>query len=143
VRCRDRSRSETGEEIWRVKDSIRRTIRTSGTIASATFYDGLCTRQRENRFSFQTGRIGDITKNVAWQFQNGPDVPTPVMDGKYFYSINDRGIVYVLGCQGPGRDLRRPTHQAGTLFELPDFSPTEGSTSPMRWLTTVPKPVRN
>ena len=27
---------------------------------------------------------------LAFQFQDGPDVPTPVTDGKYFYSINDR-----------------------------------------------------
>jgi outer membrane protein assembly factor BamB len=27
---------------------------------------------------------------------NGPDVPTPVTDGKYFYSVNDRGIVWCL-----------------------------------------------
>jgi outer membrane protein assembly factor BamB len=27
---------------------------------------------------------------------NGPDVPTPVTDGKYFYIVNDRGIVWCL-----------------------------------------------
>ena len=27
---------------------------------------------------------------------NGPDVPTPVTDGVYFYIVNDRGIVWCL-----------------------------------------------
>lgn len=47
--------------------------------------------------AFRAGGRGDISKShLAFQFQNGPDVPTPVTDGKYFYSINDRGIVYCL-----------------------------------------------
>ncbi|MGH9656915.1 MAG: PQQ-binding-like beta-propeller repeat protein, partial [Bryobacteraceae bacterium] len=34
--------------------------------------------------------------HLAFAFQNGPDVPTPVTDGKYFYSLNDRGIAWCL-----------------------------------------------
>jgi outer membrane protein assembly factor BamB len=89
---------KTGEEIWRVKGFNPQNNPNFRTIASATFYDGMVyapTRERPLQ-AFKVGGSGDITKNVAWQFQNGPDVPTPVIDGKYFYSINDRGIVYVL-----------------------------------------------
>ena len=47
--------------------------------------------------TFKVGGKGDITStNVLWKFEKGPDVPTPVTDGKYFYSINDRGIVFCL-----------------------------------------------
>jgi outer membrane protein assembly factor BamB len=89
---------KTGEEVWRVKGFNPQNNPNFRTIASATFYDGMVyapTRERPLQ-AFKVGGSGDITKNVAWQFQNGPDVPTPVIDGKYFYSINDRGIVYVL-----------------------------------------------
>lgn len=40
---------------------------------------------------------GDITRShLVWSTQNGPDVPTPVTDGKYFYIVNDRGILWCL-----------------------------------------------
>jgi outer membrane protein assembly factor BamB len=45
--------------------------------------------------AFRAGGRGDITKShLAWKTPNGPDVPTPVSDGKYLYIVNDRGIVY-------------------------------------------------
>lgn len=45
--------------------------------------------------AFRAGGRGDITKShLVWATPNGPDVPTPVSDGKYLYVINDRGIVY-------------------------------------------------
>ena len=33
---------------------------------------------------------------MLWSTANGPDVPTPVTDGKYFYVVNDKGIVWCL-----------------------------------------------
>jgi outer membrane protein assembly factor BamB len=45
--------------------------------------------------AFRGGGRGDITKShLVWATPNGPDVPTPVSDGKYLYVVNDRGIVY-------------------------------------------------
>jgi outer membrane protein assembly factor BamB len=35
---------------------------------------------------------------------NGPDVPTPVTDGKYFYVVNDRGIMWCLDAK-TGREI--------------------------------------
>jgi outer membrane protein assembly factor BamB len=47
--------------------------------------------------AYRAGGRGDVTKtHRVWAFENGPDVPSPVTDGKYFYSVNDRGIVYCL-----------------------------------------------
>ena len=47
--------------------------------------------------AFRAGGRGDITESHRlWAFQNGPDVPTPVTDGTYFYVVNDRGIVWCL-----------------------------------------------
>ena len=61
-----------------------------------------CTLPRASsrcRRSGQGGR-GDITKShFAFAFQHGPDVPTPVTDGKYLYLIGDKGIVYCLNAK--------------------------------------------
>jgi outer membrane protein assembly factor BamB len=47
--------------------------------------------------ALKPGGRGDVTKShVLWQFQNGPDVPTPVTDGTYLYVVNDRGIMFCL-----------------------------------------------
>ena len=89
---------KTGEEIWRVTGFNPQNNESYRTIASATFFDGLVyapTRERPLQ-AFKIGGKGDITSNVLWKFEKGPDVPTPVTDGKYFYSINDRGIVFCL-----------------------------------------------
>ena len=63
-----------------------------------------------------------MTKShVLWSFNNGPDVPTPVTDGTYLYSINDRGIMYCLDAKtgktvyGPQR-LRRATYSASPVL---------------------------
>jgi outer membrane protein assembly factor BamB len=90
---------KTGEELWRMKGFNPRNDANYRTIASAAYYDGVVyapTRERPLQ-AFKIGGRGDITStNLLWQFNNGPDVPTPLVDGKYFYSINDRGIVWCL-----------------------------------------------
>ena len=46
--------------------------------------------------ALKAGGRGDITtSHLVWKAMNGPDVPTPVTDGEYFYIVNDQGIVYV------------------------------------------------
>ena len=47
--------------------------------------------------AIKAGGRGDVTEsNKLWAFGNGPDVPTPVTDGKYFYVVDDRGIMWCL-----------------------------------------------
>jgi outer membrane protein assembly factor BamB len=90
---------KTGEELWRATGFNPQNNGNYRTVASSTYFDGIVytpTRERPLQ-AFRVGGKGDVTqKNLVFQFQNGPDVPTPVTDGKYFYSINDRGIVFVL-----------------------------------------------
>ncbi len=33
-------------------------------------------------------------RHLLWSPDAGPDGPTPTTDGKYFYVVNDRGVVY-------------------------------------------------
>ena len=43
------------------------------------------------------GLEGDVSKtHVAWTFDNGPDVPSPVTDGNLLYLPTDKGIMWVL-----------------------------------------------
>jgi outer membrane protein assembly factor BamB len=90
---------KTGEELWRFTGFNPRNNPSYRTIASAVYADGIVygpTRERPLQ-AFKIGGRGDITStNLLWQFNNGPDVPTPVVDGNLFYSINDRGIVFCL-----------------------------------------------
>jgi outer membrane protein assembly factor BamB len=69
------------------------------TIASAVVFGDIVyapTRERP-LIAFRAGGRGDITEShKLWSFNNGPDVPTPVTDGKYFYTVNDRGITWCL-----------------------------------------------
>ena len=89
----------TGKELWRGggmnpgNNPMNRII-ASPVVAGDLIY--VPTRVRPLQV-YRAGGAGDITKShIAWKFDNGPDVPTPVIDGKYFYSFNDRGIVWCL-----------------------------------------------
>ena len=69
--------------------------------------------------ALRAGGRGDITSShVLWSTANGPDVPTPVTDGKYFYIINDRGIVWCLdaktGAEVYGQQRIKPGTYSGS-----------------------------
>ena len=58
--------------------------------------------------AFRAGGRGDVTETRRlWAFPNGPDVPTPVTDGTYFYVVNDRGIVWCLDTK-TGKEIWGP-----------------------------------
>ena len=43
------------------------------------------------------GGSGDVARShIAWSFAQGPDVPTPVSDGKLLYIVRDNGVVFAL-----------------------------------------------
>ena len=89
----------TGKELWRAGGLNPEREPFFRIVASPIVYDGLVyvpTRVKP-LLVFKTGGRGDITKShLVWSTVNGPDVPTPVTDGKYFYIVNDRGIVFCL-----------------------------------------------
>jgi outer membrane protein assembly factor BamB len=91
--------TNTGRELWRA-DGLNPTNDPSYRVVASPVVHGelLFAPSRERPLlALKPGGRGDVTKShVLWSFQNGPDVPTPVTDGKYLYTINDRGIVYCL-----------------------------------------------
>ncbi len=63
--------------------------------------------------------------------QNGPDVPTPVTDGKYVYVINDRGIMWCLDAKTGKRCTARCACVPAPTADRSSW-PTASSTSRMR-----------
>jgi len=114
----------TGRELWRVNGLNPTNNRSYRIVASPVVYDDLIfTPSRERPLlALRPGGRGDVSgSHVRWRFNNGPDVPTPVTDGAYFYSINDRGIMYCLNARtgetvyGPQR-LRNATYSGSAVL---------------------------
>jgi len=100
----------TGKELWRANGFNPQKDPAYRVIASPVVFDGVIytpTRVRPLQ-AFRSGGRGDITEtHRLWAFQNGPDVPTPVTDGTYFYIVNDRGIVWCLDAK-TGKEIWGP-----------------------------------
>jgi outer membrane protein assembly factor BamB len=79
------------------------------------------TRERP-LLAIKAGGRGDITaSHRAWSTDNGPDVPTPVTDGTYFYIVRDKGVMWCLDAKtgnpvyGPQR-LRPGTYSSSPVL---------------------------
>lgn len=112
----------TGKELWRGNGFNPQKDPAYRVIASPVVFDGVVyapTRVRPLQ-AFRAGGRGDITEtHRLWAFPNGPDVPTPVTDGTYFYIVNDRGIVWCLDAK-TGRVIWGPQRiQHGTYSASP------------------------
>lgn len=89
----------TGKELWRVKGLNPENIPSYRIVSSPIVTGGLVIAPTRVKpmLAIRPGGRGDISgTHVAWSFDRGPDVPTPVSDGKLLYSVDDRGIVHAL-----------------------------------------------
>jgi len=72
--------------------------------------------------ALRAGGHGDITStHTVWKWEGlgGPDVPTPVCDGKYFYMVEDSGRVTCLDAK-TGKLIWGPERTAqGTVSASP------------------------
>ena len=88
-----------GQELWRADGLNPDNDGSYRIVASPVVHGGLLFAPSRERplLALKPGGRGDVTKShVLWSFNNGPDVPTPVTDGTYLYSINDRVGFYCL-----------------------------------------------
>jgi outer membrane protein assembly factor BamB len=88
---------QTGREIWRAAGLNPRKGRANRIIASPLVMDGMiyAPSRKKPLLALRAGGSGDITdSHLAWKWDKaaGPDVPTPVCDGTYFYMVDDRGV---------------------------------------------------
>jgi outer membrane protein assembly factor BamB len=89
----------TGRELWRADGLNPDNNPSYRIVASPLVADGIIYAPTRVRplLALRSGGRGLVTKShLLWSTQNGPDVPTPTTDGKYFYIVNDRGIVWCL-----------------------------------------------
>jgi len=90
---------DTGRELWRAAGLNPTDDPANRVVASPVVHGNLLFAPSRERplLALKPGGRGDVTKShVLWEFQNGPDVPTPVTDGTYLYVVNDRGIMFCL-----------------------------------------------
>jgi outer membrane protein assembly factor BamB len=114
----------TGKELWRADGLNPRNDGSYRVVASPVVLgETIFAPSRERPLlALKAGGRGDVTaSHVLWSFNNGPDVPTPVSDGTYLYSINDRGIMFCLDAKtgktvyGPQR-LRSATYSGSAVL---------------------------
>jgi outer membrane protein assembly factor BamB len=92
---------ETGKEIWRGGGLNPNNARDFRVISSPVVRDGMiyAPTRKNPLLAFKAGGTGDISQSQlawSWTARGGPDVPTPVCDGKYFYMADDAGALTCL-----------------------------------------------
>lgn len=113
---------DTGAELWRADGLNPENQANYRIVASPVIHGDIIyapTRERP-LLAIRAGGRGDITEtHRLWSFNNGPDVPSPLTDGEYFYSINDKGIAYCLDAR-TGANIYGPVRLAvGTYSGSP------------------------
>jgi outer membrane protein assembly factor BamB len=111
----------TGKEVWRADGLNPRNDSSQRVVASPiVFGEMLFVPSRERPLlAFKAIGRGDITRSsLAWSFDNGPDVPTPVTDGAYLYIVRDNGTMWCLDTQtgkpAYARQRLRPATYSGS-----------------------------
>ena len=90
---------ESGDENWRAWGLNPTDDGFYRIIASPMVHNGVVYAPTRVRpfLAVRGGGRGDVSKtHIAWTFDNGPDVPSPVTDGKLLYLPTDKGIMWVL-----------------------------------------------
>jgi outer membrane protein assembly factor BamB len=114
----------TGAELWRATGFNPDKNPAYRIIASPVVYDDVVYAPTRVKplIAFRAGGRGDVShSHKLWEFMNGPDVPTPVTDGKYFYSVNDRGIMWCLNAKTGaeiwgGKRIKPATYSASPVL---------------------------
>ena len=132
----------TGKELWRANGLNPENNPYYRIVASPIVFDDIIyvpTRVRP-LLALRAGGRGDITSShVLWSTLNGPDVPTPVTDGKFFYIVNDRGIIWCLDGK-TGKEIYGPERiKTGTYSSSPVLADGKIYVTDEDGLTTVIK----
>lgn len=112
----------TGKELWRANGLNPDNNPFYRIVASPVVAGGMIYAPTRVKplLAIKAGGRGDITQSHrVWSFQNGPDVPTPVTDGKYFYSVTDSGVMYCLDARTGQEIYGQQRIKAGTYSSSP------------------------
>ncbi|MEN3326064.1 MAG: outer membrane protein assembly factor BamB [Acidobacteriota bacterium] len=114
--------SATGKELWRANGLNPDNNPSYRIVASPIIFDDIIYAPTRIKplLALKAGGRGDITSShVLWSTSNGPDVPTPVTDGKYFYVVNDRGIMFCLDAKTGAEVYVQQRIKPGTYSSSP------------------------
>ncbi len=111
----------TGEEIWRVGGLNPQKARNYRICGSPVVVGDMlfAPSRRKPLLGLRCGSEG--APEISWAYGKGPDVPTPVSDGKYLYVVDDRGVATALDCAsgdvvwGPER-IARGTYSSSPVL---------------------------
>ncbi len=92
---------KTGKEIWRAAGLNPLKRNNYRIVPTPIVVDGIiyAPTRKKPLLALRVGGTGDITEShLVWKYEDSaaPDVPSPVSDGKYFYMVDDRGLVTCL-----------------------------------------------
>lgn len=92
---------KTGKEIWRAAGLNPLKRSNYRVVPTPIIVDGIiyAPTRKKPLLALKVGGTGDITEShLVWKYEGaaGPDVPSPISDGKYFYMVDDRGLVTCL-----------------------------------------------
>ena len=112
----------TGKELWRANGLNPENQPSYRIVASPVIFNDIIYAPTRVKplLALKAGGRGDIsTSHLLWSTANGPDVPTPVTDGKYFYVVNDKGIMWCLDAR-TGKEIYGPQRaKTGTYSSSP------------------------
>ena len=114
----------SGRELWRANGLNPNHSWDNRIVASPVVMGELVFVPSRVRplLAVRAGGRGDVTaSHRLWSTNFGPDVPSPVSDGKYLYVIRDNGILYCFEAQTGaeiygGRRLRSGTYTSSLVL---------------------------
>lgn len=132
----------TGKELWRSTGLNPENHPFHRIVASPVVLGDIVYAPSRERplLAIRGGGSGDVTgTHRVWEFNSGPDVPTPATDGTYVYVVNDRGIVFCLDAK-TGKTVYGPERIApGTYSASPTVADGKVYITNEEGVTTVYK----
>ena len=132
----------TGKELWRANGLNPDNDPFYRIVASPVIFNDIIYAPTRVRplLALKAGGRGDVTSShLLWSTSNGPDVPTPVTDGKYFYMVNDRGIMWCLDAKTGAEIYGQQRIKPGTYSSSPVLADDKIYVTNEDGLTTVVK----
>ena len=90
---------ETGKELWRSTGLNPENNPYNRIVASGLVVGDIVIASTRNKpmLALKPGGRGNVTTtHRLWSFDFGPDVPSPVSDGKLLYVLRDNGVLHAL-----------------------------------------------
>lgn len=130
-----------GRELWRAA-GLSKEPQPFRIVGSPIVADGVIYAPGSDRplLALRAGGRGDLGEaQRLWSSRNGPDVPSPVTDGKYFYVVNDKGVAWCLDAKS-GKEVWGPQRlQPGSYSSSPVLADNKIYVINEEGLTTVLK----